>query len=250
MPKRISWVLCLLSGVIFSGLPAKASTTMTPTASDKQLIAQQGIAEILPKIVAQQPASAQTTLTIEDLPSGFTELPPELAAELASRLTVLAQQMGQGNLNPENFFAFVNPENFQLVLGFTNKLPNQSEQTSFDDNLQKLQQPEVQQMMRTQVREQLKAYGDVKVTDYKALPGLNDVANASTGMTLELELQGQPLRIDFAAFRRNAVGAFTGVIYANGTQPAIAVGDVARKLDGRIVQLSAKPNHSPLATLR
>jgi len=46
------------------------------------------------------------------------------------------------------------------------------------------------------------------------------------------------------------VGAFTGVIYANGTQPAIAVGDVARKLDGRIVQLSAKPNHSPLATLR
>lgn len=250
MAKRLSLTLCLLTGVIFSGMPVKAAITTSPASSNWQPIAQQGIAETFTQMAAEKPTSAQATLTLEDLPPGFTKLPPELAAEFASRLSVLSQQVRQGSLKPENFFAFANPENFQIVLGFTNKFPAQPEQASFDASLQQLQKPEVQQRLLSQLQEQLKNYGEIKVTEYRALPGLNNLADASTGITLALEMQGQPLRLDFAAFRRNKVGAFTAVMYPNGEQPAIAVGDVAQKLDNRIVQLSADANHSSLAQVR
>lgn len=236
MPKRIFLRLCLLSSLVFAGVPAQAAMTTVPSPRDR--ITQPGTVKTLPQIAAEEPASAQVALTLEDLPPGFTALPPELAATVASRLDVLKQQLGQGNMKLENFFAFVNPQNFQIVLGFTGKLPTQPEQASFDASLQQIQQPDVQQRMVGQLQNQLKSFGEVKVTEYKALPGLNNLANASTGMTMGLEMQGQPLQMDLAAFRRNGVGAFTAVMYAKGEKPALAVGDVAQKLDGRIVKLS------------
>lgn len=250
MSKRIFLRLCLLSGVFFAGIPAQAVMTTTSHESYRQSIAQLGIVETIPQIAAEDLASAQVALTLEDLPPGFTKLPPELATTVASRLDVLKQQLGQSNMKLENFFAFINPENFQIVLGFTGKLPTQPEQASFDSSLQKIQQPEVQQRMLSQIQEQLKSVAEVKVTEYKALTGLNNLANASTAVTMGLEMQGQPLQMDLAAFRRNAVGAFTGVIYAKGEQPALAVGDVAQKLDARIVKLSADANPSPLTKIR
>jgi hypothetical protein len=247
MPTRIPLSLFLLVGVLFTGVPAKAAIT-TVSASPEQAIAQQGIAETLGKIAVEQPTSTAATLTLKDLPPGFTELPPELSSVLSSRLEVLTQQLGQANLKPENFFAFVDPQDFQIILGFTSQLPNQPEQASFDTSVQQLQQPEVQQRMMSRLQESIKSMGPIKVTEYKTLPGLNDVANASTGITMGLEAQGQPLRLDFATFRRNSVGAFTAVMYPNGAQPKLAVGEVARKLDGRIVQVSADTKASTSAS--
>jgi len=246
MPTRTPLSLFLLLGVLFTGVPAKAAIT-TVSASPKQAIAQQGIAETLLQIAVEQPTSTAATLTLKDLPPGFTELPPDLSSVLSSRLEVLTQQLGQANLKPENFFAFVNPQDFQIILGFTSQLPNQPEQASFDTSVQQLQQPEVQQQMSS-LQESIKSMGPIKVTEYKTLPGLNDVANSSTGITMGLEAQGQPLRLDFATFRRNSVGAFTAVMYPNGGQPKLAVGEVARKLDGRIVQVSADTKGSASAS--
>lgn len=241
MPKRISLSFFLLFGIILAGVPAHAAITKASAASQKLPVAQQGIAETLLQMAAEQPAP-KAALTLSDLPSGFTELPPEISAALSSRLEVFSQQLGQGKMKPENFFAFVNPENFQIVLGFTSKIPNQPEQTSFDANLQQLQKPEVQQQMLSQLQEKVKKLGDIKVIEYKALPDLNNLANASTGIAMELEMKGQPLRIDCAAFRRNSVGAFTAVMYPKGEQPKLAVGEVAQKLDTRIVQIPAGIN--------
>lgn len=229
MSKRISLNLCLLFGVLFVQFPAQAATPA---------IAKLGIADAM-LTLAVEPTPAASTLTLKDLPPGFTELPPEISAALSSRLDVLSQQLGQGNLKPENFFAFVNPQDFQIVLGFTSKIPNQTQQASFDASMQQLSKPEVQQQMLTQLQERIKKLGEIKVTDYRTLPGLTDVANASNGVTLGLETRGQPLRVDVAAFRRDATGAFTAVMYPTGKQPKVGVGDVARKLDGRIVQLPA-----------
>lgn len=241
MPKRIPLRFFLLFSVVLAGIPAQAAMNTAPATSQTMPIAQQGIATTLLQMAAEQPA-ATAALTLQDLPSGFTELPPEIAASLSSRLEMLSQQLGQGKMKPENFFAFVNPTNFQIVLGFTSKIPNQPEQESFDANLQQLQKPEVQQQMLSQLQERVKKLGDIKVTEYKTLPEMNSVANASTGITMALEMKGQPLRLDCAAFRRNSVGAFTAVMYPNGEQPKLALGEVARKLDGRIVQIPASTN--------
>ena len=232
MPKKIPLNLCLLFGLLFA-FPAQAATPA---------IAKLGIADTMLQL-AVEPTPAASTITLKDLPPGFRELPPEISAALSSRLDLLSQQIGQGNLKPENFFAFVNPQDFQIVFGFTNKIPSQPQQASFDASMQQLSKPEVQKQMLTQLQERVKLLGEIKVTDYRSLPGLTDIANVSTGITIGLETRGQPLRIDIAAFRRDATGGFTGVMYPLDKQPTVGVGDVARKLDGRIGQLpAASPN--------
>ncbi|MBD2015510.1 hypothetical protein H6F96_16250 [Microcoleus sp. FACHB-53] len=250
MAKRISVSLCLLAGVIVAGVPAQAAITTAQTLSQPPLTAKHGTVKTVLLMAAEQLAPTPATLTLEDLPPGFTELPPELATMLASRLEMLKQELGQGNMKPENFFAFVNPKNFQIVLGFTGKLPNQSEQTSFDASLDKVKQPDVQQQTLSVLQEKLKSFGEIKVTEYRPIPDLNNLANASTGMTLGIEMQGQPLRLDLAAFRRNATGALTGIMYATGEQPLVGVGDLARKLDQRIEQFSANTTPAPGETSR
>lgn len=245
MAKRISLSLCLLAGVIVAGVPAQAAITTAQTLSQPLLTAKQGTIKTVLQMAAEQLAPTPATLTVEDLPSGFTELPPEVTTMLASRLEIVKQELGQGNMKPENFFAFVHPKNFQIVLGFTGKLPNQSEQASFDASLDKANQPDVQQQTLSVLQENLKSFGEIKVTEYRSIPDLNNLANASTGMTLAMEMQGQPLRLDLAAFRRNATGVLTGIMYANGEQPLVGVGDLARKLDQRIEQFSA--NTTPAA---
>jgi hypothetical protein len=247
MAKRTSLSLCLFAGIIIAGVPTQAAITTAPTVSQPPLTAKHGIVNTVLQMAVEQSAPTQptqATLTLEDLPSGFTELPPNIAAMLASRLEVIKQQLGQENMKPENFFAYVNPQNFQIVLGFTGKLPNHAEQASFDASMEKAKQPDVQQKTLSLLQEQLKTFGEVKVTEYRLIPELNNLANASTGMTLALEMKGQPLRFDVAAFRRNTMGALTGVIYANGEKPAIGVGDLARKLDQRIEQVAANTTNT------
>lgn len=233
MAKRIALVLCLLAGAFGASTPAQ--TALTPSKTTFQTTA-----------TAQ---AAATTLTLEDLPPGFTALPPNLTAEIISRLDLLSQQLGPGSPKPENTFAFVNQQDFQMVLGFTSQLPSASEQATFDTSLQTLEQPEVQQQLMSQLQEQLKAFEGVKVTeiDYNAPLGLDNLADASTGVTLSVELQGQSLRLDCAAFRRNQLGAFTAVMYPNGQPPLVTVSDAARKLDARILQSSGRGNRSQFA---
>lgn len=94
MPNRIFLKLCLLSGVIFAAIPAQAVITTTSNGSYRQSIAQPGIVETIPQIAAEEPASPQVTLTLEDLPPGFTELPPELG-----RVFKLQPQKNRGARN-------------------------------------------------------------------------------------------------------------------------------------------------------
>lgn len=232
MPKN-PLSLCLLTSTLWFG--ASIAT-----------IAQAPIPEPAQEAPAQAPtpapASSNIKLTLEDLPAGFQELPPEVAAAIASNLEVLRQQLTQANIKPENFFAFVNQENFQIVLGFTGNMPSEPDRANFDASLQEMQNPEAQQKMLSLLRERLKGYQGLEVVEYKSLPELNSLGNASSGMSLALKLQQQPVRMDVAAFRRNRVGALTAVIYANGKQPLVPVGDVVRKLDGRILQASPAAN--------
>lgn len=230
MANKLALTLSLLTGAILAGTPA-----VTVFAAPVPVV-----------ITQQQSAKPAVKLTLADLPPGFQELPPELTAQIATRLEPFRQQLAKANIKPEDFFAFVNPENFQLVMGVAGDLPNQQAQTQFDASLQQLQNPELQQRLLSQLQASLKSFKGIEVVDYKSLPALNNVANASTGFTLSVKMQEQPVNFDMATFRRGQVAAFTAVMYVNGETAQVAVKDVATKLDNRIVQSSAAVNSSPL----
>lgn len=240
MAKKVLLTLSLLCGVILASSHPQAALSSTIT----QPVTQPSMAAIVTEMVAQNQASSNLKLTLEDLPPGFQELPPALAGEIATKLNSFRQQLALANIKPEDFVAFVNPQNFQVVIGVTGNLAKAQEQASFDANLQQLKKPAVQEQLLGQLRQELKSFGGVEVVNYNSLSDLNKLANASTGFGVDLNVLGQPARMDMAVFRRNAVGAFTAVMYLNGQEPTVLVGDVARKLDGKIVKSSPTANLS------
>ncbi|MBZ8181201.1 MAG: hypothetical protein SAL07_04045 [Oscillatoria sp. PMC 1051.18] len=234
MAKKLSFTLCLLTGIFFSAVSAKAEIPFHLAQFDSE-----NPVQTLPQ-TAPAPSLPVVALTLEDLPSGFQKLPPELTEQIASQFQFFRGDLGGNSLEPENFFVFVNPDEFQVVLGYTGDLVTEAAQKNFDANLQQLQQPAAQQAMLAQMRERLKSIGAVEITSYAVLPQLSNLANASTGMTMAVKMQGKPFRMDMASFRRNAVGAFTAVMYLDEEASPVAVGEVARKLDSKILQLSGE----------
>jgi hypothetical protein len=79
--------------------------------------------------------------------------------------------------------------------------------------------------------------GAEDVQDMKAVPELDDIAEASVGMTALFTVEGAPLRTHLVVFRRSAAGAVVVVMSPDGQDPPVSVGDLARKLDARIVEL-------------
>lgn len=195
-----------------------------------------------PKLPAsEKPATSANTLTLQDLPPGFQELPAQIKPLITAQLDTIKQVLGQQNLHLDNYFAFVNPQSLEVVLGFSTILPNQPlTLLRFDAALQQLQQPNTIKKFQ----EQLQAVQPgINIVGYEALPNLNNIANASRGITLVVEMPNiPPLRMEMVGFRRNKVGSITAVVYLDGKKPMLPVKDVATKLDDRILQFSPAAN--------
>ncbi len=234
MSKELLLTISLLFGVILAG----GSPMVTSAANVPQVVAENQAPSSVPSSVK---------LTVADLPPGFEPLPPEIATMLSSKLGAFRQQLALVNTKPEDLFAYWNPESFQIILGTTSNLTKPQEQAAFDATLQQLQKPEVQQKMIEQLQQQLKVFKEValEVTGYKALPELNKLTNSSTGFAVDMNVQGQPVRMDLAVFRRNQVGAMTAVMYLKDQPPTVSVGDVAHKLDSRIIKSNPSANLTP-----
>lgn len=231
MIQRFSLSFCLLTAVIWSGGSIAGMFAQTPPETTQQLPATNSL-----------PAQTynNAVLTVQDLPPGFKELPPEIATQIQSQFEILSSQLARAGMKPEKYFAFIN-ENLQVIVGFTGLIPNQSDQANFDATLKQMQQPEYQKQMIDEIRESInKSKQGIKIIEYGTVVSVNNIAESATGMTVAIDSQGQLFQVDLAAFRRSNVGAFTAVLYPKEKRPTInLLDDVARKLDARIVQTAS-----------
>jgi hypothetical protein len=235
-----------------------------------------------PQTSPQAPAASGATLTVEDMPPGFQAVPPQMTANFVE---MLRKQLGQFSINPQNLFAFItqpnnspnsssttnssnsssttssqnspsttnspnsqsttSSQNSQIVVGYTGIFADKTAQDNFDAALKQMQQPEMQQQLLSQIREQLKNSAGIEIQEYSLIPELNNFAEASTGMSLKILMAGQPMRIDIGSFRRNTTGALAAVMYPEGQTPKISLTEIARKLDTRISQAPPAVNGSP-----
>jgi hypothetical protein len=187
----------------------------------------------------QQPASSVVKLTLQDLPPGFQELPPEFKSVLASQLAAFQPAVpGTSQLPLENVFAFVNSQNFEVVFGFTDKLPSQTQPASFDEGLQQLQQPQVMAKLMDTLKQRLKKLPGFELVDHQVIPPQKNLGNAAAGFTVAMKMSNlpEPLRMDITLFRRGNLIAATGVGYMDKTKPVVSINDAASKLDARIVK--------------
>lgn len=215
------FVFSLLTSALFTAAPTQMILAIPPSQSNSKTMA------------------SAITLSLKDLPVGFEEIPQEIKPQLDARLEPFKQLLAKENLPVENFFAFVEPQKLEVVMGFTGMLSEQTQQRKFDATLQQLQQPEVRRQLVSKIEEQLQQYRGIKLLEQQSLPQLENIGDTSAGLSIAVTLRKQPVRIDMGGFRRGRVGVTTAVVYLDRTVPAVPVRDVATKLDTLILQSSA-----------
>jgi hypothetical protein len=191
-------------------------------------LAQSGVEETMTQemvILAQAGTWADVTLRLEDLPRGFTAMPP---AELAK----LKEDLSQDQIDVENVFAFVAQQQFQLIMGITTRLETPQQQAQFDELLR---DPE---KLKALLAENLQATN----APPQALNNINNIGDAAAGVSLQVDLDNLLARLEILVLRKNQMGAFVFVLYREGQRPLYPIAEVGRQLDRRAQEVRTGRN--------
>ncbi|AFY80704.1 hypothetical protein [Oscillatoria acuminata] len=176
-------------------------------------------------ILAQAGTLADVTVRLEDLPQGFTAMPP---AELAN----LKEQLSQDGIDVENVFAFVGQEQFQLIMGITTRLETAQQRAEFDELLR---DPEKLKSLLAENLEETNA-------PPQALNNINNIGDAAAGVSLRVDLDGLFARLEILVLRKNQMGAFVFVLYRDSQRPLYPIAEVGRLLDRRAQEVQTRRN--------
>ena len=217
-PKKLLMLICLFSGIWLGGTPATGQTEelRLPESPQTQTIEQP----------EQERDWSEVVIKSKDLPPEFEGMPAEDLAELK-------QELSQEDFSVESVFAFMEPNNFELLLGVTTPLENQQEQNDFEAILA---EPEVLRKLVTE------GMGSTQILEQNPLEELENIGEAVAGVTLKLNLEGVPANLDIVAFRRDAIGAFVFLLYLDGQTPRMPIANLARTLDDRAQGILGTPN--------
>jgi hypothetical protein len=161
---------------------------------------------------------SDVVLTLDDLPPGFEAVAPE-------EMGISKESLSQEDFTVESLFVFLDAESIEFVMGFTILLPTRLEQVGFDAGLR---QPDF--LMDSLIG----GMGVTEILEKEELPDLKNIGDASTGLTVAVNMEGIPWRMDVAAFRTEPVGAFVFIMYLDGEEPVVTVDVLAERLDARI----------------
>jgi hypothetical protein len=208
---------CLLSGALVAGAPAAIAgeAPATETVDDRPSLSPR-----LEQPIAQRSPRSEVILRLEDLPDGFQPMPQ-------SELAALKQELSQDDFQVENVFAFMEQQQFELIMGITTTIADPQERSQFDAALS---QPQLLRELLTQ------GLDDTEVLDERPLTGLQNIGDVAAGVSMKVNLEDIPARLEILAFRNADLGAFVFVMYLDGAQPVVPIADVARILDRRARQ--------------
>ncbi len=156
-------------------------------------------------------------LELKDLPSGFEEIDP-------AEMGMTKETMSNEQFEVEEVFAFIQPTEFEIVMGFTTLLNNKLEQAGFDAALR---DPEL--LSESFVG----GMGGTDVLEQEELV-LEDIGNEASGLSFVVDMTGVSMRMDLAVFRKDKVGAFLIIMYMDGEEASVSIADLARTLANKV----------------
>jgi len=204
---------------IFATQTAEAPTaTFTPEPTDTPTPTE------LPPAAPALPGDVQIdtsglTLTVEDFPPGFIELPPD-------QLGFDAEAISDENFVVMTTFAFANFEPLEIAFGFTQLLSTQ-DQFGVDLLI------ENSDMFLVGFVQGLDA--DV-VSGPTELPPIEGLGDASVGLTLVAESEAlDQVQIDIMIVRRGIIATYLFVLYPAGEQSIASIEEIAVLMDERMI---------------
>jgi hypothetical protein len=126
---------------------------------------------------------------------------------------------------PEVVFAYVNPEQFQMIFGMNFLLVNPVDRLGFKFALG---QPELT------LKEFAGAMGSANIRHEKILEGMKDVGDARIAMTMLSDVEDMPMQVNVAMFQRDVVGGMVMSMTMEGQPENISFQEVARLFDQHI----------------
>ncbi|NJM60892.1 MAG: hypothetical protein HC849_12890 [Oscillatoriales cyanobacterium RU_3_3] len=210
-----------LTGAINSGSIAKVAIDRSYTRS--------------PNSLAQTQDLSKATLTLQDLPPGFTR---EVSQEENFKNMLNQKQRG---FKPETVFAFQNivqQKYFQLVLGFTVLAPGELDRAGFDAVLSEYNFAE-------KLTAALKDGNSANLGKVTTLPLPDNLGKFSAGWTVRGTMQGIPVRMDVGIFGRGKLVAALLTLYVEGNNSIVPIEGLARKLDDRLIELMPPTSTEP-----
>ncbi|MGL5065914.1 MAG: hypothetical protein ACRC62_38590 [Microcoleus sp.] len=175
--------------------------------------------------LAQAPELSKAVLTLQDLPSGFTQA-SSLEDNFKNRMS---QQKG---MKPETVFAFqkMDSQQFQLILGFTMQGPVELDRASFDTYFRN--SDFAQKFVTSLNKGNQASFSNVTL---QPLP--DNVGKFSAGWTTRGTMGGIPMRLDAGIFGRGKLVSCLLTLYVEGNNSTVPLNDLARKLDDRLIDL-------------
>jgi hypothetical protein len=186
----------------------------------------------LPFTFTPRPTSSVTpdwsewTLKLDDLPEGFEEIALEDIAATAYEV------LFGDDAELSSVFGFIyssRTDEDDTITGFTVYLPTGEERFTFSKGLD---QPE---QLLDSIIESLEVE---EVFDQAMLLGLEEIGDASIGLTITARIDNVDWRIDIVPFRTEDTGAVVMVKYQDSISPIMTVEEAAAALNRRIVEAS------------
>lgn len=167
-----------------------------------------------------RPEPSEATITLADLPTSFDEMPAEIVDDLKSDLT--------GDPYPaEAVFAFWDIGGPEFLIGFTTIVATEDDQAQLDSVLSTFTE--------FFLRGMTSVFGASLSQEIETLSPLEGIGELAVGVTTVVEYRDDPLRFDVIGFRRETIAAWVVHIYIDGAQTNVSVDEVARRLDGHIL---------------
>jgi hypothetical protein len=187
--RRPWWRLLAASGLHFA--VATALFAMTVYAIGTQAV------EALPDL-------SEAILTATDLPNGFMDVPPEMFGLGEGGETLGGDVM-------ESVFAVWCEEPTEMIWGFTVLLPTKADRAQADEDMHQTE------ALLTEISQGLGATG-MDILEQPRLSGFKTVGDTSVELTMVVDVEGTPMRLDMYSFRRGAAGAYLFAMYPNNVR--------------------------------
>jgi hypothetical protein len=216
MKKKLVFLVCLLISAGLASALGEESIAIPILSLPNTLSAD------IPTPAAQL---SNLVVTLQDLPAGFTEMPPATIQKLV---------MGLQSLKPASVFAYKKSDDqqYQLIIGFTKDLTNLIDRTQFDAEMgANIWAENFSKGLNSS------AGKEVQFTALTALTLEEKIGDVSRGWTNKAKIRGVSMNVELAVFRREKIGNYLIMMYLDGHKPAVTISEVARKLDKRIMEL-------------
>jgi hypothetical protein len=160
------------------------------------------------------PDLSTARISLDELPQGFEEIATD---------AMLMEQKASGEENlPDAFFAYINTDDFQVIMGMNFLLVDVVDRLGFGSAFSDADQT---------LKDFAGAMGGQNIRETQTLEGMEGVGEKQRAITMLADVEGVPMRVDALIFQRDIVGGIIMTMWGEGETANISIQELGQLFD-------------------